>query len=304
MICTLHQLSEEALVDILTEPKNAICKQYQKLFEMDGVQLGFDTEALKEIARIAISQKTGARGLRSIMERFMLKIMYEIPDRTDIQTCQITKSVVSESGEPVYTFIKPVRKKAKAQVKNKSPLMRTISMSLLALMMLFIGACFHESEVIIKNNSAAEAWVEVNGKDQYAFVPGVDPVDLSLAQNAGYQILGTSILPGTIALDMNLAGGDHLSLEPNCGAIRFHNSSSLEMRELRLSPAGQNNWSVNLLPTFLSTGDHIHISRAPGIMTSRSGISITILLRKLKNGEYGRDYELYLHWVKLTHNNQ
>lgn len=114
VICTLHQLSEEALVDILTEPKNAICKQYQKLFEMDGVQLGFDTEALKEIARIAISQKTGARGLRSIMERFMLKIMYEIPDRTDIQTCQITKSVVSESGEPVYTFIKPVRKKAKA----------------------------------------------------------------------------------------------------------------------------------------------------------------------------------------------
>jgi ATP-dependent Clp protease ATP-binding subunit ClpX len=114
VICTLHELSEEALIDILTEPKNAICKQYVKLFEMDGVQLGFDTEALKEIARIALSQKTGARGLRSIMERFMLRIMYSIPDRADIQTCRITKEVVLDKGDPVYTFIKPVRSKTKA----------------------------------------------------------------------------------------------------------------------------------------------------------------------------------------------
>jgi ATP-dependent Clp protease ATP-binding subunit ClpX len=114
VICTLHELSEEALVAILTEPKNAICKQYQKLFEMDGVQLGFDTDALKEIARIAISQKTGARGLRSIMERFMLKIMYDIPDRTEIRSCQISPEVVSQNSDPVYTFIKPVRGKAKA----------------------------------------------------------------------------------------------------------------------------------------------------------------------------------------------
>lgn len=114
VICTLHELSEEALIAILTEPKNAICKQYQKLFEMDGVQLGFDTDALKEIARIAISQKTGARGLRSIMERFMLKIMYDIPDRTEIRSCQISPEVVSQNSDPVYTFIKPVRGKAKA----------------------------------------------------------------------------------------------------------------------------------------------------------------------------------------------
>jgi ATP-dependent Clp protease ATP-binding subunit ClpX len=114
VICTLHELSEEALIDILTEPKNAICKQYVKLFEMDGVQLGFDTEALKEIAGIALSQKTGARGLRSIMERFMLRIMYDIPDRADIQACRITKEVVAEKADPVYTFIKPVRGKAKA----------------------------------------------------------------------------------------------------------------------------------------------------------------------------------------------
>lgn len=114
VICTLHELSEEALVDILTEPKNAICKQYQKLFEMDGVQLGFDTEALKEIARIALAQKTGARGLRSIMERFMLKIMYKIPDRAEIQTCKITKEVITDKSDPVYTFTKPVGAKAKA----------------------------------------------------------------------------------------------------------------------------------------------------------------------------------------------
>jgi ATP-dependent Clp protease ATP-binding subunit ClpX len=113
VICTLHELSEDALIDILTEPKNAICKQYQKLFEMDGVQLGFDTEALKEIAKVAISQKTGARGLRSIMERFMLKIMYDIPDRADIQGCQISKEVVAGSAEPEFTYIKPVRAKAK-----------------------------------------------------------------------------------------------------------------------------------------------------------------------------------------------
>jgi ATP-dependent Clp protease ATP-binding subunit ClpX len=112
VICTLHELSESALVDILTEPKNAICKQYQKLFNMDGVELEFDAEALKEIARVAIEQKTGARGLRSIMERFMLKIMYEIPDLKTVEKCRITKEVVSGESEPEYNFVKPVRKKS------------------------------------------------------------------------------------------------------------------------------------------------------------------------------------------------
>lgn len=112
VICTLHELSEEALIDILTEPKNAICKQYQKLFEMDGVQLSFDTEALKEIARIAISQKTGARGLRSIMERFMIKIMYDIPDLGNVESCNITTGVVTESEAPAFTYVKPIVKKS------------------------------------------------------------------------------------------------------------------------------------------------------------------------------------------------
>jgi ATP-dependent Clp protease ATP-binding subunit ClpX len=113
VICTLHELSEEALVDILVKPKNAICKQYQKFFEMDGVQLEFTEPALKEIARTAIKQKTGARGLRSIMEKFMLKIMFSIPDRTDIEKCIITPEVITNSQEPRYEYIKPLNSRNK-----------------------------------------------------------------------------------------------------------------------------------------------------------------------------------------------
>jgi ATP-dependent Clp protease ATP-binding subunit ClpX len=114
VICTLHELTEEALIDILVKPKNAICKQYQKFFEMDGVDLNFEEEALKEIARIAITHKTGARGLRSIMEKFMLKIMYDIPDRTDIEACIITPGVVNQSEEPEFGIIKPIKTQNKA----------------------------------------------------------------------------------------------------------------------------------------------------------------------------------------------
>jgi len=113
VICTLHELSEDALVDILTQPKNSICKQYKKLFELDGVELGFDEAALKEIARIALKQQTGARGLRAIMEKFMLKIMYEIPDRKEIETCMITPEVITGDADPVYTFAPAVTTKRK-----------------------------------------------------------------------------------------------------------------------------------------------------------------------------------------------
>jgi ATP-dependent Clp protease ATP-binding subunit ClpX len=95
------------------KPKNAICKQYQKFFEMDGVQLEFTEPALKEIARTAIKQKTGARGLRSIMEKFMLKIMFSIPDRTDIEKCIITPEVITNSQEPRYEYIKPLNSRNK-----------------------------------------------------------------------------------------------------------------------------------------------------------------------------------------------
>jgi len=113
VICTLHELNEEALVDILMKPKNAICKQYQKFFEMDGVRLEFSEAALKEIAKTAIKQKTGARGLRSIMEKFMLKIMFSIPDRSDIESCIITPEVVTLTQEPKYGYIKPINSRNK-----------------------------------------------------------------------------------------------------------------------------------------------------------------------------------------------
>jgi len=98
----LHELDEEALVTILTKPRNAICKQYQKLFDMENVKLEFDKKALLEIAHIAINYRTGARGLRSIMERFMIDIMFDLPDRKDIKKVKITPDVVKGEGEPDY----------------------------------------------------------------------------------------------------------------------------------------------------------------------------------------------------------
>ncbi len=120
VICTLHELTEEALMEILRTPKNALCKQYQKYFEMDGVKLEFKECALREIARLALKQKTGARGLRSLMERFMLKIMYDIPDQPDIQNCLITKEVVEGTKEPVFGRKEPIGKQGNPVEKNES----------------------------------------------------------------------------------------------------------------------------------------------------------------------------------------
>ncbi len=101
VIVTLDALDEEALVKILTEPKNALVKQYQKLFELDGVSLEFKDEALTAVAREAMRRKTGARGLRAILEDVMLNVMYDIPSRTDITKCVITKEVIEEKEEPI-----------------------------------------------------------------------------------------------------------------------------------------------------------------------------------------------------------
>ncbi|MBW6516008.1 MAG: ATP-dependent Clp protease ATP-binding subunit ClpX [Candidatus Cloacimonetes bacterium] len=100
----LSELSEEALVQILTQPKNAICKQYQKLFEMEGVELEFTTESLLNIASVALHQKTGARGLRSIMEKTMLNIMYNLPEQVNIKKCIITPEVISDNKEPEFIY--------------------------------------------------------------------------------------------------------------------------------------------------------------------------------------------------------
>ncbi len=99
MIATLNEISEDDMIHILTEPKNALIKQYTKLFELDNVNLEFEDEALKEIAKLAIERKTGARGLRSILEDIMLDIMYSLPTFKD-KTIIITKDVVTKEKEP------------------------------------------------------------------------------------------------------------------------------------------------------------------------------------------------------------
>ena len=102
IIVTLHQLDQDALIDILTKPKNALTRQYKRLFEMDGVELVFEDDALVEIAKKAIERKTGARGLRAICEEVMLDIMYDIPSRTDVKRCIITKDVIDKIAPPRF----------------------------------------------------------------------------------------------------------------------------------------------------------------------------------------------------------
>ena len=103
-IVTLRELSEDALVRILTEPKNALVKQYKKLFEIDNVELEFEPEAIKAIAKQAIERKTGARGLRSIIEKVMTDIMYEIPSREDVVKCIVTEGTITDSVQPTLVF--------------------------------------------------------------------------------------------------------------------------------------------------------------------------------------------------------
>ena len=96
----LEELDEEALIQILKEPRNAITKQYQKLFEFDGLELEFEEDALREVAKLAISKKTGARGLRSILEQTMLDVMYEIPSKGNIVKCIVTKDSILGKEKP------------------------------------------------------------------------------------------------------------------------------------------------------------------------------------------------------------
>ena len=99
---TLEMLDRDALIRILTEPKSAIVKQYQKLLELDGVELEFDKEALEKIADTSLARKTGARGLRAIMENVMMDTMYHVPSNDRIKTCRITKEAVEGTADPVY----------------------------------------------------------------------------------------------------------------------------------------------------------------------------------------------------------
>ncbi|MGI9950887.1 ATP-dependent Clp protease ATP-binding subunit ClpX [Moorellaceae bacterium AZ2] len=112
ILVTLDALDEEALIRVLTEPRNALVKQYQKLFEMDGVTLEFKEDALVAIAKEAIKRETGARGLRSILEEVMLDVMYEIPSRGNVTKCVITKDVILRKEEPLLlTTVERKKKK-------------------------------------------------------------------------------------------------------------------------------------------------------------------------------------------------
>ena len=115
----LDLLDESALEKILTEPKNAIVKQYHKLFEIDGVELEFDQEAIRAIAKKSFDRKTGARGLRAIMEETMMDVMYNIPSDSKVVKCIITKEAV-EGGEP--TLIRAEEDKPRKAIVTKKSL--------------------------------------------------------------------------------------------------------------------------------------------------------------------------------------
>lgn len=121
VIGSLEPLDEKALIQILTTPKNALVKQYEKLFEMDDVELEFEEEALVEIAKKAVERKTGARGLRSIIETIMLDVMFELPSREDIGTCIITKdTVINENNQPKLIFRDGTVKEANEKFPKES----------------------------------------------------------------------------------------------------------------------------------------------------------------------------------------
>ena len=111
VVVTLEALTEDALVSILTEPKNALVKQYQKLLDLDNVKLSFDKDALRLIAKEALTRKTGARGLRSIIEVIMRNVMYEIPSAKGVSACRVTREVITEKKDPILTFDKKKSKK-------------------------------------------------------------------------------------------------------------------------------------------------------------------------------------------------
>ena len=106
VVSTLHPLSDKALMEILIRPKNALVKQYQKLFEMDGIALRFEEEALEKVVSLAQEKSMGARGLRAVLETVMFEIMFELPARDDIRECIVTREFIEAKGPPTYVHLK------------------------------------------------------------------------------------------------------------------------------------------------------------------------------------------------------
>ena len=106
VLATLHELNEEALIDILTKPKNSLVKQFQKLLEMDGVKLKFAKGALQAIAKKALARESGARGLRAILEEAMLDIMYDIPSKQGIKEVVVSEESIATGDQPLIVYHK------------------------------------------------------------------------------------------------------------------------------------------------------------------------------------------------------
>ncbi|HBS04573.1 MAG TPA: ATP-dependent Clp protease ATP-binding subunit ClpX, partial [Leptospiraceae bacterium] len=119
VIATLDDLDVDTLKQIFAEPKNSILKQYQKMFEMENVKLRFTDEAITRIADEAIKREAGARGLRSIVEKIMMDLMYDIPGNEDIDQVVITPQVIESGDQPVVTYKKDEKKKEKDKEKKE-----------------------------------------------------------------------------------------------------------------------------------------------------------------------------------------
>ena len=104
VVATLNDLDEETLMRILTEPRNALVKQYRKLFEFENVKLKFTDDALRAVAREAMERKSGARGLRAILERLMLDVMYEVPSVSNVKECIISEEAVLQNKMPILVY--------------------------------------------------------------------------------------------------------------------------------------------------------------------------------------------------------
>ena len=119
VVVSLDALDEDALVRILQEPKNSLVKQYKALMDMDGVELEFEPDALREVAKTAMERKTGARGLRSVIEKTMMDVMYEAPSNENMKKCVITKDAVTGKGKPVVTIEENPEKKPARSSKRR-----------------------------------------------------------------------------------------------------------------------------------------------------------------------------------------
>jgi ATP-dependent Clp protease ATP-binding subunit ClpX len=121
VIATLEDLDEKALITILTEPKNALVKQYQRLFDMEGAKLEFTEDALISVAKKAIERKTGARGLRSIIEGQLLDTMFELPDMEGVEKVIVNKDTIDDNKPPVFVYADGKKKKAGKSKDEKEP---------------------------------------------------------------------------------------------------------------------------------------------------------------------------------------